>query len=217
MKKKYTKKQIQEAISYWKKQLHESQQFSPKVQKILDAFANMSPRKTKDLKYLITTPKLVLPEDIDDFMDGEFWNIDIALDDIENIENDSDMHRNFQYNATDVIRLAAEADYAEAKSLANAWPPYLIDKSKTNPELFIEGWRSHINEPTEVLMALYNILYEKFNLKNYSIDYTAWHMDKYTVDVKARSEAEAKNIFFKDHAHEEYDMKDFEITSIKEN
>ena len=30
-------------------------------------------------------------------------------------------------------------------------------------------------------------------------------------------EEEAKKIFFRDHANEEYDMKDFEITSIKEN
>ena len=217
MKKQYTKKQIQEAISYWQKQLHESQQFSPRVQEILDAFANMTPRKTKDLEYLTTTHTSIPPEDIDDVIDDSFWDIDIVLDNIENTDIDNSIHITFQYNAADVIKLAAEANYAEAKRLANAWPAYLIRKSKTNPELFIEGWRSHINEPTEVLMALYNILDEKFNLKNYSIDYTAWHMDKYTVDVKARSEAEAKNIFFKDHANEEYDMKDFEITSIKEN
>ncbi len=31
MKKQYTKKQIVEAINYWKKQLNESQQFSPRV------------------------------------------------------------------------------------------------------------------------------------------------------------------------------------------
>ena len=31
MKKKYTKKQIQEAISYWQKQMNESQRFSPRV------------------------------------------------------------------------------------------------------------------------------------------------------------------------------------------
>lgn len=175
----------------------------------------MSPRKTNDLEYLTTKHTSILPEDIDDVIDDSFWDIDIVLDDIENTDIDNSIHITFQYNAADVIKLAAQANYAEAKRLANAWPAYLIKKSKTDPELFIEGWRSHINEPTEVLMALYNILDEKFNLKNYSIDYTAWHMDKYTVDVKARSESEAKNIFFKDHAHEEYDMKDFEITSIK--
>ena len=217
MKKKYTKKQIQEAISYWQKRLNESQQFSPRVQEILDAFANMSLEKTKDLEQLTTTHTSIPPEDIDDVIDDSFWDIDIVLDNIENTDIDNSIHITFQYNAANVIKLAAEANYTEAKRLANAWPAYLIEKSKKNPELFIEGWRSHINEPTQVLMALYNILDEKFNLKNYSIDYTAWHMDKYTVDVKARSEAEAKNIFFKDHAHEEYDMKDFEITSIKEN
>ena len=177
----------------------------------------MTPRKTKDLEYLTTTNTSILPEDIDDVIDDSFWDIDIVLDDIENTDIDNSIHITFQYNAADVIKYAAQANYADAKKLANTWPAYLIEKSKTNPELFIEGWRSHINEPTEVLMTLYNILDEKFNLKNYSIDYTAWHMDKYTVDVKARSEEEAKKIFFRDHANEEYDMKDFEITSIKEN
>ena len=214
--KQYTKKQITEAIAYWQKQLHESQQFGPRVQEILDAFANMSPEKTKYLKQLAITNKLPTPEGLDDVIDDQFWDIDIVLDGIENIEIDNDMHMNFQYNAIDIIDYVAHTNYAEAKRLANAWPAYLIEKSKTNPELFIEGWHSHINEPTKVLMALYNILDEKFNLKNYSIDYTAWRMDKYTVNVKARSEAEAKNIFFKDHANEEYDMKDFEIVSIKE-
>ena len=216
MKKKYTKKQIQEAIAYWQKRLNERQQFSPRVQEILDEFANMSPRKTKDLEQLTTTHTSIPPEDIDDVIDDSFQDIDIVLDNIENTDIDNSIHITFQYNAADVIKLAAEANYAEAKRLANTWPDYLRRKSKKDPELFIEGWHDHINEPTEVLMALYNILDEKFNLKNYSIDYTAWHMDKYTVDVKARSEAEAKNIFFKDHAHEEYDMKDFEIVSIKE-
>ena len=124
------------------------------------------------------------------------------LDDIENTDIDNSIHITFQYNAADVIKYAAQANYADAKKLANTWPAYLIEKSKTNPELFIEGWRSHINEPAEVLMALYNILDEKFNLRKYSIDYTAWHMDKYTVDIKAKSEEEAKKIFLRDHAHE---------------
>ena len=176
----------------------------------------MAPEKTKYLKQLANTNKLEASEDLDDFIDDIFWDIDIVLDDIENTEIDNEIHMNFQYDAIDVIVYAAQANYTAAKKLANAWPEYLIKKSKTNPKLFIEGWRSHINEPAEVLMTLYDIMEEKFNLRDYSIDYTAWHMDKYTVNIKARNEEEAKKIFFRDHAHEEYDMKDFEITSIKE-
>ena len=189
------------------------------MQEILDAFANMTPEKTSRLKELAAADNLNqgAPDELDEFIDDSFWDIDRVLDDIENIDIDNSMHMNFQYNAVEIIVYAAEENYRAARKLANSYTDYLRGKSEADPELFIEGWQSHVNEPAEVLMALYNILDEKFNLRNYSVDYTAWHMDKYTVDVKARSKEEAKKKFFKDHAHEEYDMKDFEITSIKEN
>jgi len=110
-----------------------------------------------------------------------------------------------------VIKAAATGDKAAvrkiAEELTNNIKHYYHRYNAAVPD-----WQSHVDEPAEVLMALYDILDKKFNLRNYSVDYTAWHMDKYTVNIKARSEKEAKEIFFRDHAHEEYDMKDFEIT-----
>lgn len=51
----------------------------------------------------------------------------------------------------------------------------------------------------------------------YTIDYTAWHMDKYSTEITANSEEEARRKFLRDEAQEQYDMKDFEITSIRES
>ena len=51
----------------------------------------------------------------------------------------------------------------------------------------------------------------------YTIDYTAWHMDKYSTEITASSEEDARRKFLSDEAQEQYDMKDFEITSIRES
>ena len=51
--------------------------------------------------------------------------------------------------------------------------------------------------------------------KTFTVDYTAWHKDKYQTDVEAKDEAEAKKKFLAGHP-EEYDFKGIEITSIKE-
>ena len=51
----------------------------------------------------------------------------------------------------------------------------------------------------------------------YTIDYTAWHMDKYSTEITANSEEEARRKFLRDEAQEQYDMKDFKITSIRES
>ena len=219
MKKQYTKKQITEAIAYWQKQLkmmNESAQFNSYVQRVLDAFANMSPEKTNRLKELAAANNLGAPDELDDFIDEQFWDIDRVLDNIEDTDINNELHMNLQYDAMNIIKAAAAGDQAYARKISREFTDYL-KRSCPGYEAAIQGWQSHVNEPAEVLMALYDILDEKFNLKNYSIDYTAWHMDKYTVDIQARSEDDAKKKFFKEYAHEEYDMKDFEITQIKEN
>ena len=218
MKKQYTKKQICEAIAYWKKQLNESTQFNHKVQEVLDAFANMTPEQTEGLRQLVKRDYDQHDQySIDDFIGPglSFIDIDGVLDNIEDIDLNNEYHVNFQYCAMDVISAAEDGDKATANTNARKFTDYL-KRYCSEGEFAVQGWQSHINEPMDVLMALYDILDEKFNLRNYSVDYTAWHMDKYTVDIKARSKEEVKRKFFKDHAHEEYDMKDFEITSIKE-
>ena len=185
---------------------------------MLDAFSNMMPSQTEGLRQLAKRDFDQYDQySIDDFIENvSFLEIDSVLNNIEDFDIDSEKHVEFQYDAMKVIKAAEDGSKAKAMKIAREFTDYL-KRTAPGDEAAVQGWQSHVNEPAEVLMALYDILDEKFNLRNYSVDYTAWHMDKYTVDIKARSEAEAEKKFFRDHAHEEYDMKDFEITSIKEN
>lgn len=188
---------------------------------MLNALASMEPGKTEELKRAAAEKAfsrgIYAPDSVDDFIEGEsFIDIDFVLNDIEDADIDNEQHMVFQYDAAEVIEAAAVNDQAKARKIARDFTDNLKSACSGN-EAAVPGWESHANEPAEVLTALYDILDKKFNLKSYSVDYTAWHMDKYTVDIEARSEEEAKEMFFRDHAHEEYDMKDFEITQIKES
>ena len=80
-------------------------------------------------------------------------------------------------------------------------------------------WKEGLKILREYAKKFYDVWVKNFwklDHREYTIHYTAWHMDKYFTKIEASSEEEARQKFMQGH-QDEYDMKDYEITSIEEN
>ena len=80
-------------------------------------------------------------------------------------------------------------------------------------------WKEGLKILREYAKKFYDVWAKNFwklDNREYTIHYTAWHMDKYFTKIEASSEEEARQKFMRGH-QDEYDMKDYKITSIEEN
>jgi len=80
-------------------------------------------------------------------------------------------------------------------------------------------WKEGLKILREYAKKFYDVWAKSFwrlDHRQFTVHYTAWHMDKYFTKVEAADEDEARRKFLGSH-EEEYDMKDYKITSIEEN
>lgn len=270
MKKKYTRKQITEAIAYWQKRLvAEAKDPSgyksfDSLKKTLDAeIAKMASTSRPDLEKI----KYIYDNydeddrfeydlrDVDNYSFGQRLKLpsgsrlnDKIIDFYSACESlvqgaepiiPMEFEDNFIWHPLNSLFLAAiEQDQKKASSiiaqnLNNSKMQQWFDADviadtdeedgKTVEYYKYEirlDWKEGLAILREYAKKFYDVWAKNFwrlDHRQFTVNYTAWHMDKYFVKIEAADEDEAKKKFFKDHAHEEYDMKDFEITSIQEN
>jgi len=268
MKKQYTKKQICEAIAYWKKRLNEAKDPSSyesfdSLKKKLDAeLAEMASTSRPDLeriKYVYDNydEDGRLEYDLRDDGNHDFgWGLklpgggrlndkvssfyDACVSLVQGDEPNTPMEfeDSFVWHPLNSLFLAAiEQDWKKASgviaqdlsdSRMQRWfdDDVVADTDEEDGrtveyyeyEIRLD-WKEGLAILREYAKKFYDVWaknFYKLDHKQFTVNYTAWHMDKYFAKVEAADEDEARRKFLGSH-EDEYDMKDYRITSIEEN
>lgn len=228
--KKYTKKQIQEAISYWKKQLKamnesidEDSQWTPEEIAFLNKLNQQLPSyyEIKDADKIENVVNM-----FDDFIG---YDKKIA-DKLEQLDDNDTMlidHVIFPFDKDLTFNISKMDNFSE-------WLSYVHRNTSINEKYFGKKCVVHGIDLTlpvildirqkKLLNAFLRMIWNKYQgedgldgviKKTYSIDFSVWTKSKLKCEVQAYNENEAKKEFEKQHP-EQYDQKDFEIISIME-